>query len=399
MFRRLAIVGLALVPVLAGCGQQPLLSVGVRQVTVSPNADNTANDEISIPYSLGVPAHVTITLLQPDGKTIPLRDNDRAAESYALPFTGVIDVPNSTDEKVLADGTYKVVFDARTSTGQTAQQTVQATVKDADPVPLDITNIALSNPTFSPNGQGVRTDANGQQVDLDQTTINYALSKDATVDITVLDKDGSTTPIQAPAQEKAGLQSVTWDGKGPSGIAVANGVYTLHISASDTSGNVTDRTTTVTITDSGTPEVQITSARFFPTALGIGQTLNVEITVKNSGDVPIKTEGPPPGTVYKTTDTYLGFALPGSQQPQYVDTAGRWRVGVRWTSSAGQYPVRWGFFADDNQELQPGQQVTIRGGIIPELPLPRAVDFYVAIEMGGIGFSSEFGQTRVNVAY
>jgi hypothetical protein len=399
MFRRLAITGLAFMPVLAACGQQVVLAVGTHQVTVSPNADNTANDEVSIPYSLSVPAHVTITLVQPDGKAVPLRDNDRAAETYALPFTGVIDVPNSTDQKVLGDGTYKVVFDARTSTGRTSEQTVQAVVKDADPVPLDITNIALSNPTFSPNGQGVRTDANGQQVDLDQTTINYALSKDASVGITVVDKDGNTTPIQAPADEKAGLQSVTWNGKGPSGIAVSNGTYTLHISASDLSGNVTDRTAQVTVTDSGTPEVQIMSARFFPTVVGIGQTLNVEITVKNTGDVPIKTLGPPPGTVFKTTDTYLGFAQPGSQVPRYEDTAGRWRVAVRWTSAAGQYPVRWGFFADDNQELQPGQQVTIHGGIVPELPLPRTVDFYVAVEMGGIGFSSEFGQTRVNVAY
>ncbi|MHB8620722.1 MAG: hypothetical protein ACYDAG_14315, partial [Chloroflexota bacterium] len=111
--------------------------------------------------------------------------------------------------------------------------------------------------------------------------------------------------------------------------------------------------------------------------------------------------GPPPGTAYTTKTTYLDpvFNKPGDQAPPYTDKNGRWRVGVRWTSSPGQYPIRWGFFKNDKQELQPGQQVTIRGTIRIEQPIPRDVDFYATVEMGGTGFSGDYGQTHVHVAY
>ncbi|HLY67626.1 MAG TPA: hypothetical protein VKU60_18960, partial [Chloroflexota bacterium] len=198
------IFALAVVPLLVSCGQRPLLEVGVQRITVEPNADITHQAE-DIPYSLGAPAHVTITLLQPDGQQLVLRDNDRAAESYALPFGGIVSVPNSNDRKVLKDGDYKIVFDAKTSGGQSVQQTVDAVVQNADPTPLDVTDISLSLPVFSPNGQGMR-DVNGHPENEDQTTFNYSLSKQAHVSIYVVDADGNTTPVMAETDTKPGLQ-------------------------------------------------------------------------------------------------------------------------------------------------------------------------------------------------
>lgn len=395
--RRLAVLGLAIVPLLAACGQRPLLSVAVDRLVVEPNSGFDAEAQ-DIPYSIGAPAHVTITLVQPDGRRVQLRDNDRDPDSYALPFGGVVEVPNSDDRRVLQNGAYTILFQARAKDGQTVERAVQAIVQNADPVPLEIKDVALSLPSFSPNGQGVRM-VDGRLENLDQTTINYSLSKDAHVSMWVEDKDGHPTSVMADPQAKAGLQRYVWTGKGPNGIALKNGDYTLHIRATDDSGNVTNATTQVQIVDSGTPQVQIMSARFSPVALGIGGVVQVEVTVKNIGDVPIKTQGPPPGTVYKSNSSYTDpiFNKPGSQEPPYVDKPGRWRVGVRWTSSAGQYPARWAFFEDENRELQPGEEVIVRGGIRLLAPQPPELDFWATIEMGGLGFTGEYGQTHVIV--
>ena len=399
MLRRLAVFWLATVPLLAACGQKPLLSVGTQQLVVQPNANLDTVPE-DIPYSVGQPAHVTITLVQPDGQHLLLRDNDRAPDSYAIPFGGIVDVPNTQDRRVLQNGDYKIVFQARGKDGQTAQRTVDAVVRNADPKPLDITDIALSLPTFEPNGQGVRQ-IDGRLEDLDRTVITYSLSKDASVSLWVVDKNGAQTAITADPKAKAGLQSVTWQGKGADGIALKDGAYTLHIQAQDDSGNVTEKTTQVTIKNSGTPQVQLMSARFLPSALGIGGTVQVEVTVKNIGDVAIRTQGPPPGTIFKSNQRYTdpSFNRPGDAEPPYVDKPGIWRIGVDWTSSGGQYPARWGFFKDDSRMLQPGEEATIRGGIQLLAPQPPDVYFWATVEMGGIGFAGEFGRTHIVVGH
>ncbi|HEX6513532.1 MAG TPA: FlgD immunoglobulin-like domain containing protein [Chloroflexota bacterium] len=400
MLRRLAVLCLAAVVLLPACGQRPLLSIGVQRVTVQPNASLDTVPE-DIPYAIGEPAHLTITLLQPDGQKLVLRDNDRDPDSYAIPFGGIVDVPNTQDRRVLQDGDYEIVFDARSLRGhQTSQQTVDAVVQNADPVPLQVGDVSLSLPAFQPNGQGIR-DVNGHPEDLDQTTINYSISKDASVSLWVVDASGASTAVTADPRAKAGLQHYTWDGKGPDGVALKDGAYTLHVRAEDASGNATERTATVTIENSGTPQVQILSARFLPTALGIGGTVNVEVTLKNIGDTAIKTQGPPPGTVFKSNSSYTDpiFNKPDNQEPPYEDKPGRWRVGVRWTSSAGQYPARWGFFQDDNRDLQPGEEVTVRGGIQLVAPQPPELTFWATIEMGGLGFTGDYGQTRVIVGH
>ena len=399
MHRRLAALWLVVVPLLAACGQRPLLSVGTQRLVVQPNASlDTVPEDIS--YTIGAPAHLRITLVQPNGQTLLLRDNDRAPDSYAIPFGGIVDVPNSQDRRVLQDGDYKILFQAQGKDGQTAEQSVDVVVKNADPAPLDIKDITLSLPVFEPNGQGVRQ-INGRLENLDQTVINYSLSKDASVSLWVVDKDGNPTAVTADPKAKAGLQSVTWQGKGPDGIALKDGVYTLHIKAEDESGNVTERPTQVTIQNSGTPQVQVMSARFLPTAIGIGGAIQVEVTVKNIGDVAVRTQGPPPGTVFKSNMRYTDptFNRPGDAEPPYEDKPGIWRVGVDWTSSSGTYPARWGFFQDDSRMLQPGEQVTVRGAIQLLAPQPPDVDFWASVEMGGVGFMDQFGRTHVVVGH
>ncbi|MGH2520637.1 MAG: hypothetical protein ACRDF8_12580, partial [Chloroflexota bacterium] len=73
--------------------------------------------------------------------------------------------------------------------------------------------------------------------------------------------------------------------------------------------------------------------------------------------------------------------------------------GVRWTSGDVNYPARWGFFADPNQELLPNQQVTVTGSITILPPQPHNINFWATIDMGGIGNTGDFGQTQVVVGF
>ena len=402
MLRRLALLCLAILPLASACGSRPLLTVGTQRVTVEPNAASS-NQRVDISYSVGTLAELTIALVKPDGQQIVVRPpNDRAPDDYSFPFSGVIDVPNSNDKQVLQDGAYKLLFQARAKDGRTAEQTVDAIVKNADPAPLAVDNLSVSLPTFSPNGQGVQLLSDGTTVNQDQTAVNFSVSKIADVSVWVTDAQGTNTPIYSVQVGKAGAQPpFLWDGKGPNGTPVPNGAYTVHVQASDTSGNVTERTSPVTIVDSGTPQVQIVSARFFPNNLVLGGTVNVEVVVKNTGDVPIKTLGPAPGTAYTTQmKGYLdpSFDTPGLTSP-YGDTPGRWRVGVRWTSSIGNYPARWGFFADPNRVLQPNEQVTVTGSITVLPPQNHQLNFWATIDMGGLGNTGDYGQTQVIVGF
>src|SRR5262245_38789616 len=129
MFRRLAASCLFLLLFTAGCGSAPLLSVSTSDVTVEPNA--TSDDQrADIGYQVGAPAHVVITLVSPNGDRVTLRENDRSPDSYSLPFSGLVEVPDSPDRRVLKDGTYTILFQAQAPDGQRAQQQVKAIVKN-----------------------------------------------------------------------------------------------------------------------------------------------------------------------------------------------------------------------------------------------------------------------------
>jgi flagellar basal-body rod modification protein FlgD len=70
------------------------------------------------------------------------------------------------------------------------------------------------------------------------TPLQYTLAANgAKVEIDVLDKDGNTVRTIAARDQKAGPQSVTWDGKNTQGVHLPEGDYHFKVTAADKAGN------------------------------------------------------------------------------------------------------------------------------------------------------------------
>jgi len=70
----------------------------------------------------------------------------------------------------------------------------------------------------------------------------------------------------------------------------------------------------------------------------LGHMLVFRMTIENYGKVPIRTSGPPPGTVYQQEQ------LAGSLG--YFDESGVWRVGIQCETSVSSFPYRWAVGSD-----------------------------------------------------
>jgi Flp pilus assembly protein CpaB len=97
---------------------------------------------------------------------------------------------------------------------------------------------------------------------------------------------------------------------------------------------------------------QIVATEISPTNVKVGDTITVKITVKNTSDKPLQTQGPQPSFTYVQGQTYF--------TQQFASEPGKWRVGI---GSAGldatELPYRWGFGGD----LAPGASTTVSGSI------------------------------------
>jgi hypothetical protein len=73
------------------------------------------------------------------------------------------------------------------------------------------------------------------------------------------------------------------------------------------------------------------------------------LTVDNYGPVPIRTSGPPPGTLYESDQNFNTLG--------YHEESGAWRVGIDFDTSLRNYPFRWAVGEPDQLETieQDGQ--------------------------------------------
>ena len=157
---------------LSACASSAL----VDQVTLEPDAISphagSANAATTIRYAVARPAAVSIYLIDAQGGRHDFRkDQPRAAGAYEALFSGAI------DDRVLPDGKYQVVVQAKDAAGQTATAAKTLTITDADSTPPEVLNYTVFPDSFTPNQDGIN----------DRVTIRYNLTKPAKVDVYLTD--------------------------------------------------------------------------------------------------------------------------------------------------------------------------------------------------------------------
>jgi hypothetical protein len=362
-----------------------LLDAAFAPETISPNADG--NDDITIlTYGLSRNAHITITFVGQDGQTYAFRQNQARIpdDHYNVAFSGIVDgftLPGESfgDQKILQrlipDGTYTWHLRATDVTGATDERSGTLVIQNGDDTLPQLTEFAVFPTTFTPNQDGIA----------DRTDVNVFMTKDADLKAYLLAQDGEQFYLPELKQDilpgKAGRHLFDYDGGVDFGSdPPPDGAYQAVAVAQDAVGQIIERTSAVTIEQGGKPYAQIVpqnsgvsvvfetrlwedrflSERGHPgdlitppddpaslalttLSLPVGDMLVFKLTVENYGDVPIRTSGPVPGTVYEWDQRASTLGLP--------DEAGAWRVGIDCTTATSDYPWRWALGDDKTLQL------------------------------------------------
>ncbi|MBI5030799.1 MAG: hypothetical protein HZB51_09745 [Chloroflexi bacterium] len=376
----------------SACSSGALLSnVILTPDAISPFA-GSVNAATTIHYTLARPATVSIYFVDAQGNRKEFRkDQLRAAGSYNALFSGAI------DNRVLSDGKYTVVIEAKESATQVEKIEKQLTINQADSTPPELTNYTVFPDRFTPNQDGID----------DRVAVRYYLTKPAKIDVYLSDgknrfeiAEKKTTLCIENEMSCVGPHEYDYDG----GIDLfatppPDGTYDVIVDAVDAVGNRTRASKKLTIAEGGIPRATIKnsgvdwspmglpSLKTQPTAIivPLGNTLTFTVTVENVGPVPIRTKGPEPGTLYTTSENF--------NTKQQYEEPGIWRIGLdsQGNSFGRAYPYRWQVGASkelkrvviDGKEylyLMPGQRVTVSGSVrIVDKPPRTNVAYWVGL--------------------
>lgn len=383
---------------LAAPGAAPLLSgVQAAPATISPNGDpDNRQARTKIVYVLGRPATVSISLIDAAGRTYPFRTAERRpAGAFEAVFAGAVKPdPNGLAQRVLPDGEYTYVVEATTADGDQTEARGAITIAGADPHPLDVANVVALPATITPNG-----DARD-----DKTIVSYQVTKESEVEIFATDAAGNRYLIEPATKRLTGHHSREWNGFS-GGVLAGNGAYDLHVVARDTAGNIAASVVPVHLAEGGTPDLTILEVEFTPPTVPRGGDVQVKLRLKNTGDTPIHTKGPPPGTAFTTDTNYFNFT-DASGRPKYFDEAGKWRAVASWNQAGRQYPARWALtrptIGPNGEEvyppLLPGEETVVTGTIQIQIPETDELHFWGSFEKGAIGFGPTAGQQRIGIS-
>lgn len=387
-----AAVALALVLIAGQALLQPDLPLitraGFSLDTISPNADGV-NDITTFEYSLSRNARVSLVFESEDGSRYTFRhDEPRIAGDYRVDFSGVVDgyilpgeeIAGEVLRRLIPDGQYTWRLSAvDAQSNEIDERSGTLTVQEADSPLPEITVFSVSPEVFTPNQDGIS----------DRTEINVYLEKGAQLQVYLMGQDGQKIFV-APRQEgrkpgEPGRHRYDYEGGVDLGAdPPPDGVYTVYARAQDDEGQVMQRTAQLTIEKGGKPlaeiapqavgvdvvfDVQPYEERFFTTAerLGdliappddpadlslttltvpVGDLLVFKLTVENYGKVPLRTSGPPPGTVYQQDQRAATLNA--------FDESGAWRVAIDCTTAESDYPWRWAVGTDEDlyEEVDP----------------------------------------------
>jgi hypothetical protein len=268
-------------------------------------------------------------------------------------------------QRLIPNGRYTWRLTAVTESSETDEASGILNIQDGDATLPDIVTFTVSPNVFSPNQDGID----------DHSDINVYLSKDVPeLTLYLLGEDGEKIYIsERNIGRIPGELRHTFDYAGGVDQGMdppPDGTYTLVVEAQDLEGQLVRRTSTLTIQTGGEPEAEIAPqsvgvdvvfdfqpyedryysvigdfgdlisvpddpANLTATAITmpVGDILSFRLTVINYSHVPIRTAGPPPGTIY--VQDQLAGAL------GFYGESGAWVVGIQCDTSTTAYPWRW----------------------------------------------------------
>jgi len=393
MIARLAGAVLAVLLACVACGGQATLlgAVSASPAVVQPSG-RQPTEPIQLRYTLSRPATVTLRV-QPQAGDDPIVLRAAAhlgAGPHFVLFNGVVDtgaVPGATATpvaRVLPDGLYRFLVSAVDDSRQQQDEATTFTVQDARTAPPALENLQIYPATISPNSDAVD----------DVAQITYRLADTGTTTVLLQGAAGPAATILAPVRQPPGEQRVVFNGQDLLGRPVGNGTYTVTVRTADRAGNTVAASRPLTIADSGTPNIALITVKMDPPALLLGGKLHVHLVVQNTGNVPLRTQGPDSGYTYDTSQSYAGVA-----GGRYEAKAGLWRVGLDWDGNAGgapyRYPFRWGF----GNTLAPGASATIDGYVVVRKQ-ESTMWFFAGVLQEGVAIVQDgLGRTPVHVSW
>lgn len=342
---------------------------------------------LEVRYTLGQAADVRVELEGLGSGSNLLHADLQEPGEHVVRFNGVISttagVTNTSGyalaREVVPPGDYSIKV-----TADGSSESVRFRVGGTRTEPPSITNMVLRPETISPNSDAID----------DVAELTFRTSHTATLSVYLIAQDGSRIPAQAPIKEGPGEQKVVISGQDLLGEELPDGNYTVTLRVQDEQGNVALAQHPLAVRGGGEPAIAVLGVDISPEQLILGDALNVTITVKNVGNVPLRTQGPDPGYTYTTRDSYASI-----EGGMWDNKAGLWRVGVDWDGNAGgapyRYPFRWGF----GKTLMPGETV-VTGGKIQVLKEERTMWFYAGVLQEGVRIAlDKLGRTKVEVGF
>ncbi len=362
----------------------PLLSyANFEYEVISPNADNIY-DVTRVTYKLSQPANVSIFFLDNDGKRYDFRtDRSRQSGEHNLLFSGIVNgflMPSDSVEgiivsRVLPNGEYQWVVEA-TNQQNRERKTGSLTVNIADAAIPDMRGFSVSPTLFSPNRDGIS----------DRIWINLFLTKEAHIDVYIIDDHGNQLPIAERAGntpiDQPGMHTFEYEGGVDLGVSPPpDGIYKVIARSLDAIGQKVSVEGHLEIKHGGVPRADIINAdvEFADTTIVQGDKLMFTLTVENYGASPIRTSGPEPGFQYAQNEN--------SNTHGWYEESGAWRIGIDCDTCIRDYPWRWSLGKKHELTkigeywyLMPGERTTITGAVtITDVPARNPLYFWAGL--------------------
>jgi len=339
---------------------------------ISPNADGDV-DLTEIRYALNNSALLSIYFIDSAGHRFDFRESEtRGAGNYQVLFSGIVDgyvldgeqIAGDVISRLLIDGQYEWVVEAVGDMGQSEKISGTLVIEDADPELPEMRNFTMDKKLFSPNQDGIN----------DRTQIQLFLPKEvASLRVALVDHEGYERIIdelpKGTLPGQPGRHYFDYEGGVDRKVSPPpDGTYQVFAVAEDAEGQKIIIWDELTIEFGGVPRAEIISpptgdtVAFSAGTVAICETLQFTVTLENYGEAPIRTSGPPPGTVY---DSDWNFNTLG-----WNTESGAWRIALGFEDEMYNYPYRWALGAveeleqiGDHYYLMPGRRSVVSGAV------------------------------------